>query len=229
MQVLFTKRNLDKKIISRALGEMARYDLIDVIRTTSLKVKPFPLKDYSLIFTSVNGVEAFFENGFKANESFKSANYNRIYTVGPKTKNALKKRQFGTFKVLRHAQELQEFIIEHASGEKFLHFCGNLSLDVLDPDLPLQNIQYRKIPLYVTTLLYPKVESEHDAIVFFSPSGVRSYIEHNSIENKLLFSIGHTTEKEIRKYTNSPVYSSEESHLSDLLQVIKKVLSRKLN
>src|SRR5690606_8194275 len=122
-----------------------------------MQVEPFDLKNKSLIFTSVNAVKSFFENGFRPDENFTSRNFNKIYTVGITTKKELRKYGFGTFKVTRHAKELSEFIIENSSKENFLHFCGNLALDVLNKTLPLQNISYRKIPVYETVLLYPKV------------------------------------------------------------------------
>src|SRR5690606_41206754 len=54
-------------------------------------INPFDLKNYSLIFTSVNGVASFFKNRFKPNEDFTAKNYNKIYCVGEKTKRELRK------------------------------------------------------------------------------------------------------------------------------------------
>lgn len=207
-------------MISKILGSHFSYDFTEVIKTSPLKVEPFELKDSSLIFTSVNGVNAFFENGFKPDENFTSRNYNKIYTVGQKTKKELRKYGFGTFKVTRHAKELSEFIVENSSKEKFLHFCGNLALEVLNETLPLQNISYRKIPIYETTLLYPQISSNYDAVCFFSPSGVRSFAKFNSLEGKQLYCIGQTTENELKKFTTQPIITSRESNVEDLLKLI---------
>ncbi len=226
MNVLFTKKGLDRKLISQLFGDRYSYDFTEVIKINALTVEPFALKNYSLIFTSVNGVDSFFDNGFHLNEVFTEKDYNKVYVVGPKTKNALRKRGFGTFKVCRHAQELSEFLVQNAQGERLLHFCGNLSLDILDPLRPLQNIQYRKIPVYETQLLYPKVQTPYDAVVFFSPSGVRSFIAENSIDNKILFTIGHTTQNELEKHTHLPIYASEESNFQDLMEVIVNRLNK---
>lgn len=225
MSILFTKKNIDKKLVSEYLGNQFSYEFIDVIRIKPTPVEPFDLKDKSLIFTSINGVESFFESGFKPNEKFTEHNYNKIYCVGQKTKNAVRKYGFGTFKVKKHAQDLSKFIIQNSQGEQFLHFCGNLALDVLDRALPLQNIYYKKIPVYETELLYPMVHEDFDVLVFFSPSGVRSFAKHNSLEGKKIFSIGLTTEKEIKNFTKQKIYTSHESNLDDLLQLIVKELS----
>ena len=155
----------------------------------------------------------------------KNKKYNKIYTVGIKTKRELRKYGYGTFKVTRHAKELSEFIIDSSSKEKFLHFCGNLALDVLNKTLPLQNISYKKVPVYETQLLYPVVNEEFNVLAFFSPSGVRSFIKHNSLEGKKLFAIGQTTEKELKKHTKNTVWSSEENNFEGLLKLLAKQLT----
>ncbi len=222
MKVLFTKNNLDTEYISEKIGNRYSCDFVEVIAIKPLSVAPFDLKDSSLIFTSVNAVESFFQNGFHPNEDFTSKNFNKIYCVGQKTKKRIRDYGFGTFKVKKNARDLCDFIIEHSGKERFLHFCGNLALDVLDKALPLQNISYRKIFMYETTLLFPKIENNYDAVVFFSPSGVRSFMKNNSLDNKKIFSIGLTTSEEIRKYTDSNIITSKEMNLDDVLKLISK-------
>ncbi len=223
--ILFTKK-LDEAAVSKKLGAGISCDFEEVIAIHHHQVAPFDLKGYSILFTSVNGVRSFFENGFQLNENFTESDYNKVYAVGNKTKQELRKQGFGTFKVLNYASELSEFITEHSVHEKFLHFCGNLSLDVLDRALPLQNIWYKKIEMYRTELLYPTFEKNYSALVFFSPSGVQSYIKNNSLENKTLFAIGTTTEKELQNYTEQPIYISPKANLEELLGVIRETLSQ---
>lgn len=221
MNILFTKK-FDEQEVAAQLGNNAQFSFEEVIAITQTKVTPFNLEDRSLIFTSVNSVKSFFENGFCPHENFtQQKNFNKIYAVGLKTKAELRKNGFGTFKVAKNAADLSDFIIEHCPEEKFLHFCGNLALDVLNKTLPLQNISYRKIIVYETNLLFPKIEGNYDAVVFFSPSGVRSFAKLNSLEGKILFSIGKTTEKELKKITDQEVITSSESNLKDLLKLIK--------
>lgn len=219
MKILFTKK-FDKLMISKKLGGHFSCDFVEVIKINPLQVESFDLKDKSLIFSSVNAVESFFNNGFKPNEKFVERNFNKIYAVGLMTKKELRKHGFGTFKVTRHAKELSEFIIDNSAKEKFLHFCGNLALNVLNKTLPLQNISYTKIPVYETKLLYPEISGDYDAVCFFSPSGVRSFARHNSLDHLQIFSIGETTEKEVKKFTKNPIITSKESNLEDLLNLI---------
>ncbi len=58
MKILFTK-NIDQSIISKELGEDILVDCTEVIKTRPITINPFDLKNYSLIFTSVNGVTSF--------------------------------------------------------------------------------------------------------------------------------------------------------------------------
>lgn len=222
MKILFTKTGIESEV-SKHLGAEFLCDFKNFIAIEHLRIKPFSLKNYSLIFSSVNAVKSFFKNNFEPHENFLDPKrYNRIYAVGFKTKLEIRKHGYGTYKVTKHASDLADFIIEHSQKEDFLHFCGNLALDILDQRLPLQNIFYKKVTIYKTNLLYPEIYENYDAVVFFSPSGVRSFAKFNSLENLKLFSIGQTTEKELKKFTQSKVYTSRESNLEDLLNIIKQ-------
>ncbi|MDQ0066611.1 uroporphyrinogen-III synthase [Chryseobacterium lathyri] len=223
MKILFTK-TIDATLLSNELGSDILAECIEVIRTEPIKTAAFDLKNYSLIFTSVNGVSSFFNNQFKPNEDFTAKNYNKIYCVGEKTKRELRKYGFGTFKVLKNAETLSRFIIGNCQHEQFLHFCGNLAIDVLDKDLPLQNISYRKVTIYKTEEIYPSVPEKYHAAVFFSPSGVRSFAKLNSLEGMKIFSIGETTSGELRKHTTEEIFTSEENNLASIFELIKKEL-----
>lgn len=221
MNILFTKK-LHEKEVSNILGSEFSTHFLEVIKINLLELAPFSLGNKSLIFTSVNGVESFFRNGFKANENFADKNYNRIYCVGNKTKLHLRKYGFGVFKTKKNAKELSEFIIENCAKEKFIHFCGNLAMDILQEKLPLQNIGYKKVVVYETELIYPEHSEKHDAIVFFSPSGVRSFIKNNSLDFQQIYAIGETTGSEVSKYTDQKIFTGKENDLNALLKLIKK-------
>ncbi|MGA9212309.1 uroporphyrinogen-III synthase [Kaistella sp.] len=221
MNILFTKI-LDEKEVSDVLGSGFSSHFLEVIKINLLDISPFHLGNNSLIFTSVNGVESFFRNGFKPHENFAARNYNKIYCVGKKTKLQLRKYGFGVFKMKKNAKELSDFLIENCSKEKFIHFCGNLALDILQEKLPLQNIDYKKVVVYETKLLYPKMEGNHDAIAFFSPSGVRSFIKNNNLDFKQIYAIGETTATEVKKYTSQKIFIGKDNDLSALLKLIKK-------
>ncbi|WP_316932780.1 uroporphyrinogen-III synthase [Chryseobacterium sp. Hurlbut01] len=82
----------------------------------------------------------------------------------------------------------------------------------------------KKVTVYETEELNPEISEKYHAIVFFSPSGVRSFAKNNSLENMVVFSIGETTSKELRKHTKSEIFTSKKNTLSNLLLVIRDVL-----
>ncbi len=221
MKILFTKI-LNEKEVSDVLGAEFQPSFVEVISINHIKVPTFPLQNRSLIFTSVNGVEACFKNSFKPNDNFAERNFNKIYCVGRKTKIQLRKYGFGVFKTKKNAKELSEFIIENCGKEKFIHFCGNLALDILQEKLPLQNIGYKKVVVYDTILTYPSVEEKYDAIAFFSPSGVRSFVQNNNLDFQKIFAIGETTAAEVSKHISQQIFIGKDNDLSALLQLIKK-------
>ncbi|RRQ47329.1 uroporphyrinogen-III synthase [Chryseobacterium sp. SC28] len=224
MKLLFTK-SLDPQKVAEKLGTTVAMDFVEAIQTKVIKTKAFDLKNHSLIFTSASGVRAFFENGFVPKEILAEKKFNKIYAVGSQTKKALRKHNFGTFKLCKNASELSKFITENSVCEKFLHFCGDLALDVLDEKLPLQNVSYKRIQVYRTELLYPKICEKYQAVVFFSPSGVRSFAKFNSFEDLKIFSIGSTTTSELEKLTENKIITSQENTLADLLDLISKANS----
>lgn len=224
MKILFTKP-IRKEKIDEKLGTVSglSFGFVKVIGTEIITTKAFGLENNSLIFTSANGVKAFFSNGFLPNENFATPkSYNKIYVVGSQTKKELRKNGFGAYKLCKNAHELSEFITSNSANEKFLHFCGDLALDVLDDQLPLQNIRYIKIPVYHTQLLYPKIDEKYQAIVFFSPSGVRSFAKFNRLGDAKIFSIGKTTTTELEKVTDNKIITSSKNTLADILNLILK-------
>lgn len=219
MEVLFTKK-IQKEAISKRLGTIISFDFVEVIKGHYIDKIPFDLTGFSVIFTSVRAVKSFFKNGFHI--------YNKIYVVGRKTEEELKNKEIEAFKVARNANELADFIIEHCYNESFLHFCGDLALDVLDEKLSSRNISYRREIVYRTELLFPIVKKRYNAIVFFSPSGVKSFVRNNHLEGKEIFAIGNTTANEIRKHTTQPIHISEENNLEDLLIKLQEVVLKNI-
>lgn len=227
MKILFTKK-LKPVEVSKTLDSCFRYDCIPVIETECIPCAAYDISGKTLLFTSVAGVDAFFENEFQAEQDFTKKKFNKILAVGKKTKNALRKRGFHTYHEAKNAAYMRHFILEYCDGEKILHFCGDLALDVMKKrDAEESDVSYKKRVVYHTVLLYPKIEEDYNAVVFFSPSGVKSYFKNNAPKEAKLFSIGNTTTEELKKYAKSgyQVYTSQKSTLQDLLKLINKKLN----
>lgn len=221
MKILFTKK-ISPVEVSKYLDAKILYESIPAIETKSLCLSPFALSGKSLIFTSVAGVQAFFENGFQAQQDFTQKDFNKIYAVGEKTKKELRKHGFESFKTELNAALLAKFLLKHADGEHLLHFCGNLAL----PIFPLNDnhgMRYERICVYETHLLYPILDNQYDAVVFFSPSGVKSVCQNNKLQNCQIYSIGRTTTAQLLEYVpKENIITSTKSSLKDILLNINR-------
>ena len=69
MKILFTKKSIEKEVRQKINSEI-ECEFVDVLKIKHRKESPFSLSNKSLIFTSVNGVQSFFENGFMPEEDF---------------------------------------------------------------------------------------------------------------------------------------------------------------
>ena len=79
------------------------------------------------------------------------------------------------------------------ANESYTFFSGNLRKETLPKALKEAKITFNEIQVYETTLTPQKIKSPVEAILFFSPSGVESYLKENTIKKELCFCIGETT------------------------------------
>ena len=87
-------------------------------------------------------------------------------------------------------------------------------------------IAYEEIQVYKTVLIPKKFERQFDAILFFSPSGVKSYFSNNSpIEGGtggcLAVCIGTTTASEAKKHTENVVIANNTTIESVIAKAVK--------
>lgn len=221
MKLLFTK-HLKPSLIS----ELEKDFLVDIINVIEIKPIDFPavdISDKALIFTSINAVISFFNHSTSKNLSPNQ----KIFCVGLQSENFLNSKGFKVVKTEKNAEDLSQFIISNFKQEQFVHFCGNLALETIDKALAEYNINYRKVTAYHTELLSPKIENDYDIVAFFSPSGVRSFVKNNTLQDKTLFSIGETTTKEINNWTDQIVITSPDNTTNDLLKLIRDYASAK--
>jgi len=115
-----------------------------------------------------------------------------------------------------NALALAEKIKQHKSLHTLIFISGEIRRDVLPEMLSAAGIVFSEVCIY-TTKLCPKAGLDgYSAVVFFSPSAVRSYKKLYSLQNKKLYAIGNTTKQEILKTDPDlkvavPVESSFES------------------
>lgn len=217
IQILSTKilSPLQKQELTKAGLELIEADFIKT------ENKPFELKNLneSLIFTSQNAVHSVLSH--PKSEELKSKN---VYCVGLKTKILLSESGFNVIAYTGYASDLAEIIALIYRNESYTFFSGNLRRDTLPNALKEAGIKLNEIQVYDTSLQPQKIKANPEAILFFSPSGVESYLKDNTINKQLCFCIGETTAEALHKITKNIIIADQptvEDVIEDVLQEYK--------
>ncbi|WP_276379395.1 uroporphyrinogen-III synthase [Flavobacterium sp. H4147] len=175
----------------------------DFIKTTN---KSFELKDLNenLIFTSQNAVHSVLSH--PKSEELKKKN---VYCVGLKTKILLSDNGFNVVAYTGYASDLAEIITLIYAKESYTFFSGNLRRDILPEALKENGITFNEIEVYETSLQPQKIKANPEAILFFSPSGVKSYLKDNTIKKEICFCIGETTAEALSKITKNIIVADQ--------------------
>src|ERR1700682_1905353 len=95
--------------------------------------------------------------------------------------------------------------------KKAIFFCGDQRMDILPENLQKHGIHLTELIIYDTRLTPVQLEAGPDAILFFSPTAVRSFFSVNELSpGTMVFVMGKTTGEAFRQFTNSPFILSPE-------------------
>lgn len=172
------------------------------IKTSSLTFEKPILNDY-LIFTSKKAVKSVLKSKNKAVFS------KPCFCVGEKTKKKLLKNKFEVIECTDYAADLIKIIDAKYKSNTFTFFCGNIRRNTIPDYLKQNDISYNEITAYKTTLKPRFIKKNYEAILFYSPSGVNSFLEHNSIASKMCFCIGTTTAKALENKTENIIVANQ--------------------
>ena len=100
-----------------------------------------------------------------------------------------------------------------------MFLCGKNRLKKIEEILSNNNVDLIVEELYETKLLYEKVNCMYDCILFYSPSGVESFIKNNFIEKSICFCIGNTTALALKSLTDKIIIAKKPT----IRQLIKQV------
>ncbi|MDT0552355.1 hydroxymethylbilane synthase [Urechidicola vernalis] len=188
----------------------------DFIAIRYNRIKPTILKSIKehLVITSQNGVEALLHNFSPMELDFKN-----IYCVGRRTKRLIEKKIGKVTAVENTAEELAKTIANNKEIESVTFLCGDKRRDDLIDVLSLNAIEVDEIEVYRTILNERKFNDTFDGVLFYSPTGVQSYIADNDNKSAVAFCIGETTAEEAKKHFDNV----EVAKLPSIENVIKTV------
>lgn len=193
----------------------------------SIKLNDFDLPkahDY-YIFTSKNAVKAFL---IKTKNITPAQNSNvACLCVGQKTESYLIENGLKVLKMSKNASELANFIVKSLLNASFLLIVGNRSRPELREQLSQNNIKFSEVEAYTTTLTPKKFYEVFDGILFYSPSGIQSFIQKNELRQQAVFCIGETTAREAKKFSANVKISMETTIESVIALTIKSLSTTK--
>ncbi|QBA65482.1 uroporphyrinogen-III synthase [Muriicola soli] len=211
--------DLQMKMLKKEGISVETYDAI----TVNLLNAQLPTNFRHYIFTSKNGVKGFLRNN-KNDTSVQSEV--ACYCVGEKTSSLLREKGLKVIKMAENASKLGNFIVKQPEKGPFLIFTGNRNRPELREVFMRHHIKFEEIRVYETHL-NPQIFSCHfECILFYSPSGIQSFLIENSAGNAKAICIGETTAREARKHfstvwvANNPTTDSVLNKLIEIYPTI---------
>ncbi|HET8573898.1 MAG TPA: uroporphyrinogen-III synthase [Edaphocola sp.] len=208
---ILSTRLIDERLIEQAAADNIRIDCTGFINTHPIEnpraieqIKFYAGQQITALFTSPNAVEA------------ACAHIDRqpqwtIFCLSGSTKTALLKH-FSEESIIAAAPNAAE-LIPRIMADKPLNtcvfFCGNKHLNTIPKAFLKNNMDLKEVVVYETIFSPKKINQSYDGILFFSPSAAESFFSVNKTDTKtILFSVGKTTEKAIREFTDNPVITA---------------------
>ncbi|MEG9327381.1 uroporphyrinogen-III synthase [Salinimicrobium catena] len=170
----------------------------------------------NLIFTSKNAVKAILKQ-----PGLKELQEKKVFAVGDKTSDFLEQNGFTVSETTNYGNDLAHKIVAEHKKEKFLFFCGKKRNPDLPEKLKKNNVSMEEIEVYDTVFSSTKIDRIFDGVLFFSPSGVKSYCSQNELSNSIAFCIGNTTASEAKKRTKNIIVAAKPSIENVIVQVVK--------
>ena len=167
----------------------------------------------NLIFTSQNAAQQILENSNIDNLKTKN-----VFCVGLKTKILLSEAGFNVVAYTSYASDLAEIIALIYGRESYTFFSGNLRKETLPNALKEAGIAFNEIQVYETILTPCKILEKLEGILFFSPSGVESYLKNNVIKKENCFCIGETTAEALEKHKIKNIIVADEPTIESVIE-----------
>ncbi|PHR61052.1 MAG: hydroxymethylbilane synthase [Robiginitomaculum sp.] len=205
------------KVLSESQLMMVNKDIkieeLDFITTKILPIPPEAVRTDSMIITSQTTVRALLASFPRLNLRFKN-----IYCVGDKTKALVEERLGRVLYTAPSSKALAIYLCQNMSSRAVTYFCGNLRRGDISKMLGANNIKVTEVPAYETKYSGRKVVGEFSGVMFYSPSGVRSFVKANA-SDKIAFCIGETTAHEARTYFKNVVVAKQ-STIEHMLKMV---------
>jgi uroporphyrinogen-III synthase len=178
------------------------------------QIAAFSAKRLTVVFTSAYAVNIV-AGGLKQKPEWK------IYCIRNETRSAVV-NWFGSESVIKFANNalgLSECIIDDGIKEA-VFFCGDQRMEILPDNLIKHGVGLTELIVYDTRLTPVHVDESPDAILFFSPTAVRSFFSMNALgTDSTVFALGKTTAAALKEFTSNAIIVSSEPDKSFVLNL----------
>ncbi len=202
---------IQKKVLDGAKVKDSDFISIRYNRLSAIMLKKLPK---NFIITSKNGLQALMHNFAKEDVAFDT-----IFCVGRVTKKHIE-QALGkvTFKA-KTAKDLAAHLLT-TDIKEFTYFCGDIRRDELPEILKKNNVRLEEVHIYKTLLSATVVKPPIDGVMFYSPSGVESFLISNPETHGVAFCIGNTTAKAAREHFDK-VLVAKIATVQSVLELVK--------
>jgi uroporphyrinogen-III synthase len=212
---------LSTKLLTWEQKAMVLHPKISLIEFPFIQIKPihfeWPKTQANVwVFTSINAVEAVFNQvSHNLNE------FPVVWCVGEKTKAKLEALNFKVEVYFNYAKQLNQFILQNYTNNVFIWFRGSVTTGNLTQNFN-QNIHWSEVIVYENKSNPTQISVPYDAVLFFSPSAVESFLQNNSLKGKVCFCIGETTYARVSEKTSNSIILPKSPTIENVLLEVKK-------
>lgn len=218
---ILSTRNLENAFITKASGRGIHIDTENFIETRPLQhealkeqIKQLATQPLTAVFTSAHAVIPVF-SGLHLRPQWD------IFCISGATRAAVLAfmPESAIVATADYGAALAEKILSGKATRDSCFFCGSRRLNTIPKKLKAAQIPLRELVVYETELRPQKINQDYDGILFFSPSAAESFFSLNKVSEKtILFSIGNTTGKTLKKHSGNRIITGETPGTEQLLE-----------
>lgn len=218
-------------------AEVLVYPMIEILPNETVLQKIdenflYPFK--TIIFTSANGVNVFFQYAEKNHIPIKNILLNkRVIAIGPKTAEMLETYQVSPtdIPVKFVAEQIVELFGVNLEQEKILIPTAAGARKVLPDELRKRQADVIVLPIYeniIPTGLNEISIKKGDLVVFTSSSTADHFFQSSFYNSQSIyaFCIGEITKKTVEKYLKKNIFVSKEATADSLVKCITETIQK---
>lgn len=211
-RILSTKSltEAQQQLLLNTVHSVVHYDAIQISELAS-NFPQKPLKN--AIVTSQNTARIIIAQAFKID---------KLFCVGEKTASLLSNHGYQVVLICEYAAELAKMITQNYASDEFSLLCSQQRLDTIPHKFADENISLTEYHIYQTSSRHQYFQNDFDAVLFYSPSGIRSFFEANPEMTSIqAVCIGTTTAEAAKKYIKNVTYSTQTSVESVIVKAVQ--------